>query len=151
MKRFLGHKTLVRVARYILGLVFIVASVEKIAIPELFAANIQAYQVMPVMVINLIALVIPWMELLCGIFLLGGVFVRSSSLLLSLLLGMFICLITLAILRGLKIDCGCFGSSHESLVGWTRVLEDIGLLVIGLFIFYRSIPSKTISDQNPSA
>jgi putative oxidoreductase len=148
MKRILTHNVLLLTARYILGLVFIIASVEKIAIPELFAANIQAYQVMPMIAINLIALVIPWLELICGIFLLSGVFVRSSSLLLSLLLGMFIILIILAILQGLKIDCGCFGSSHESPVGWMRVLEDIGLLVIGLYIFYISIPGKAISAQD---
>jgi putative oxidoreductase len=148
MKRILTHKALILIARYILGLVFVIASVEKITIPELFAANIQAYQVMPMAVINLIALVIPWLELICGIFLLGGVFVRTSSLLLSMLLGMFILLITHAILRGLKIDCGCFGTSHASLVGWMRVLEDIGLFIVGMYIFYVTAPRKVTSNQD---
>ena len=148
MKRILFNKTLIVASRFVLGIVFIVASIEKIAVPEIFAANIQAYQTMPTVFINLIALIIPWMELICGIFLLGGVFVRSSSLMLSVLLVMFILLIAFAMIRGLKIECGCFGASHGSPVGWMRIIEDIGLLLLGLYLYFASLSGNYIIGAN---
>jgi uncharacterized membrane protein YphA (DoxX/SURF4 family) len=126
--------------------VFIVASIEKIAIPEIFAANIEAYRILPFSLINLIALVIPWLELICGIFLISGIFLRSSSFITSVLLVAFIFLLSSAILRGLKIDCGCFGVGGQSEVSWLRVIEDILLLFLGAHIFIFGT-SKTVAAK----
>ena len=134
MKNILSNKYLLIFSRMILGLAFVVASVDKIAIPEVFALNVKAYQLLPVSLVNLIALVIPWVELLCGIFLIRGIFVRSSSLMLSALLCLFVVMLVTAITRGLVIDCGCFGTSRSSPVSWLRVLEDLGLLLLGVHI-----------------
>src|SRR2546422_3976141 len=95
--------------RLVLGTIFIIASIDKIAAPDAFAASVQAYHLAPYALVNLIALVLPWIELLCGTFLIAGVYVRGSSLMVSLLLGMFVIAMISALMRHLNIDCGCFG------------------------------------------
>lgn len=149
MKKILSNRYLLLLSRLILGVFFIVASIEKIAFPELFALNVQAYKILPTSLVNITALIIPWMELICGIFLISGAFVRSSSVILSGLLVMFIILIFSALLRGLKIDCGCFGPTSTP-VSWMRIIEDIGLLFLGFHIFYffKSVPSQRIIEQS---
>src|ERR1043165_8259056 len=109
----LSNKYLVFVVRFFLGIVFIVASIDIITAPDAFAASIVGYQLVPYPIINIFALVIPWVELFCGIFLIAGVHVRGSSVLVSALLGVFAVAIVTALLRGLKIDCGCFGKEHD--------------------------------------
>ncbi len=148
MKNILSSKYILLLSRLILGMVFIAASVEKIVLPEIFAINVQAYQILPLSFVNLVALIIPWMELLCGVFLVSGTFVRSSSFLLSVLLSLFIIMLVSAIMRGLIIDCGCFGASNDSKVGWLRVIEDIGLLLLGVHIisFTQHDSIRLISD-----
>jgi len=136
----------VLLSRFVLGMVFIVASIEKIAMPETFALSIVAYQVVPMSFVNVFALVIPWLELFCGVFLVGGMFVRSSSLLLSLLLLVFIVAIISAMVRHLNIDCGCFGAIRSSPVGIARVLEDLGLLLLGIHLFF--FPKSSFSLEN---
>jgi len=151
MKNILSNKYLLLLSRVVLGLVFVIASVDKIAVPEVFALNIQAYQVLPLSLVNLTALVIPWVELLCGIFLISKIFIRSSSLLLSALLCLFIIMLATALTRGLTIDCGCFGASHTSPVSWSRIDEDIGLLLFGVHILYFSESESKLNTEEITA
>ena len=145
----LSNKYLLLAARLLLGSMFIVASIDKIAAPDAFAANIVAYQLLPYALVNMIALIVPWMELLCGIFLVGGVYTRGSSALLSILLVVFIVAMVAALLRELKIDCGCFGKEHATPVSWRKVAEDVGLLLLGVYIFIIP-PSSRIKIQDSS-
>jgi uncharacterized membrane protein YphA (DoxX/SURF4 family) len=146
MESILRNPYILLISRLVLGIVFIIASVDKIYNPDAFAASIEAYKLMPYSIINILAVIIPWMELFCGIFLLGGVYVRGSSSLLSILLVVFMFAIISALVRELKIDCGCFGKEHATPVTWMKVVEDIGLFVLGihLFLFWddKSEPEK---------
>lgn len=54
-------------ARIFLGLVFVVASVDKIIHPKAFAEIIYNYQILPGSLINLTAIILPWLELLLGL------------------------------------------------------------------------------------
>jgi len=60
------------------------------------------------------------------------VFVTGSALTLSTLLGLFIFAIISALMRQLKIDCGCFGPAHSNPGRLGEVLEDLGMLVVGV-------------------
>lgn len=150
----LSNKYLLLAARLTLGVVFIVASIDKIASPDAFAANVVAYGLVPYSTINLIALVLPWVELLCGIFIAAGVYVRGSSAVISILLGLFIVAIVSALLRDLKIDCGCFGKDHATPVSWMKVIEDLGLLILAVYSYVFSRPAistpKQVSRPMPS-
>jgi putative oxidoreductase len=148
VKSFLFHKYLVLAVRLFFGGVFIIASIEKIAYPETFAISVEAYKVLPISFINIFSLVIPWMELLCGVFLLGGVFLRASASLLTLFLGMFTVAILSAMMRQLNIDCGCFGPAHSTPVGWNKILEDFGLIVLGIYLFLASGDSVDVHTSS---
>ncbi len=146
MRRVIFHPLLLLVARWLLGLVFVFAAIEKIAAPEVFAISVEAYKLIPVAVVNIFAIVIPWIELLCGIFLIGGVYLRESALILSFLLIVFVFAILSAMIRHLNIDCGCFGKQYSSNVGWPKVLEDLGLLITGL---YTALASRKPAEAAP--
>lgn len=146
MRRIVFHPILLFCARWLLGFVFIFAGIEKIVAPEIFAISIEAYKLVPVSVVNIVALVLPWLELLCGIFLIGGVYIASSTLLTSSMLIVFIFAILSAMVRQLKIDCGCFGEQYSSPVGWSKVFEDIGLLAVGIYINV-GVGQNTSSDS----
>ena len=122
-------------ARIILGAVFIYASIDKIRYPEPFAQNIEAYEILPTAAVNIAAIWLPWLELCCGSLLILGIWVRSNAAILSALLFIFIVALVSAILRGLDISCGCFeAGDSETMVGWNRVLEDTGLLLLSLWL-----------------
>jgi len=143
MTRFEKHMIPVLAARLLLGIIFIIASIDKIVSPDAFAASIHAYRLTPAIIENLLAITIPWIELLSGCCLVMGVNVRASSFLLTILLGVFSVAISIALLRGLTIDCGCFGKEHLTPVSWGKVLEDVGLMVAGAYLIV--VRSVTLS------
>jgi putative oxidoreductase len=136
------NKSILWVFRIGVGGVFIWAGLLKILGPLEFAQNIANYRVFSRDLSFLIALVLPWVEVLCGILVILGVFRSGSSLLLSGLLGVFLVLITVTIFRGLDVDCGCFGSIGRH-VDYRLLLTDIVLLYLTLNIFISSIRSRS--------
>lgn len=128
------HRTALFLFRLIVGGVFIWAGALKIADPLGFAQSIQNYQFFPRDLVFVIAIVLPWMEVLAGAFLILGLFRRSSALLIAVLLLGFIGLVALALLRGIDTSCGCFGSlSRRADLG--LILADSVLLFLALNIF----------------
>ena len=121
--------------RIIVGGVFIWAGALKIADPLAFAQSIKNYQVFPNALAFLIAVVLPWVEVLSGAFLIIGLFKRSSALLISLLLVGFIGLVALALARGVDTSCGCFGSFSRR-ADLSLILTDAVLLVFALVVFF---------------
>jgi len=66
MQKFLSSPVLQFPVRVLIGLIFVVASIDKIAAPDAFAASIEAYHLVPGSIINLMAIIVPWMELFIG-------------------------------------------------------------------------------------
>ena len=104
-----------------LGLVFIVASLDKVAHPEAFARSIANYHLVPQAAINLLAVCLPWIELVCGVLLVLGLQVRANLLVIWALLALFIGAISLALQRGYDISCGCFSTDPgaHAMTRWT--------------------------------
>ncbi len=130
--------------RVILGFIFIFAAIEKIAQPEEFAKAILNYRLLAVPAVNIFAIILPWVELLAGLFILLGLLVRGSSFLLTFLLSLFGLAIAISLVRGLDISCGCFGTSDVRKVGWTTLGEDILMLVGSLLLYYFPNSSATL-------
>lgn len=103
-----GFKAAALVARLVLGTVMLVAGVDKLAAPEVFGANIYNYQILPVELVNIAALLFIWAEIAVGILLIVGAAIRGSAFVSGLMLVLFVIAIGSAMARGLKIDCGCF-------------------------------------------
>jgi putative oxidoreductase len=146
MNKYLSNKYLLFISRLIVGSVFIIASCDKIAHPELFALSVASYKMLPVELINLAAIILPWLEMISGLFLISGFMQKSSSTILAFLLTFFIGAIAIAMMQHLKIDCGCFGAARDSQVGWGRIFEDIFLLMLCGHIYYYS-PEMSQDDK----
>jgi putative oxidoreductase len=140
MKDFLsstvGNRVFLLALRLVLGFLFVFASTEKIAQPEEFAKAILNYHLLPIPLVNVFAIVLPWVELVAGLLLLSGLFVRGSSLLLTFLLSLFTLAISISIARGLDISCGCFGTSVARRAGWSTLAEDVLMLAGSLVLCY---------------
>lgn len=121
--------------RFVVGGVFIWAGFLKILDPLDFAQNIANYRVFPQAASFFLALVLPWIELACGFFLILGIFRDAASLVLSALIVVFLGLIVATLIRGLDIDCGCFGTI-SSKVDIKLLLADIVLLFFSFNIFF---------------
>jgi len=135
------NRWLLFLVRVIVGGVFIWAGALKIADPLGFAQSIKNYQVVPTGLAFIVAVVLPWVEVLSGAFLIIGVFKRSSALLISLLLIGFIGLVALALARGIDTSCGCFGSLSRR-ADLTLILTDAVLLVLSLTVFFSRPPRR---------
>jgi uncharacterized membrane protein YphA (DoxX/SURF4 family) len=132
--------------RLAIGFLFVFASVEKISQPEEFAKAIMNYHLVFIAAVNLLAILLPWIELVAGLFLLSGILVRASSLLLSLLLCVFALAISISIARGLDISCGCFGTMAARKVGWNALGEDALMLCGALLLYF--FPNTAFSLEN---
>jgi len=126
------------VARLILAGIFIYASLDKIAHPAAFAKDVYNYQILPDVLINLTALVLPWLELFLGLCLLGGIWLPGAVLTANGLLIVFLAALVFNMARGLDINCGCFSTGSEApamSAGW-YLLRDMGFFAMGIFLFY---------------
>ncbi len=130
---------LVILCRLVLGGIFIYASLDKIANPAEFAKAIGNYHVLPFGLENLLALFLPWLELLTGILLIAGIMVDGATILIISMNIVFIFAISQALARGISIECGCFSISNEggSNIGFQTILRDFVYLIMAFIIFYR--------------
>lgn len=128
-----------------IGWIFISASLDKIVDPSSFSKSISNYEITPYWINNLLALFLPWVELICGILMFVGLyyFFKNKSKLIDipnniiiLMLLWFIFILSVAVYRNLDIDCGC-GISDNNLTPFERLIEDIYLLITSIIIKFR--------------
>jgi uncharacterized membrane protein YphA (DoxX/SURF4 family) len=120
-----------------LGVFFVVAALPKVVDPPGFAHMIYNYRIVPGAFVNLMGLVMPWLELLTGLALILGIWTRTSAALIGAMLVVFIAAISLNLARGNAIDCGCFdvtaaGKTVEERLSDMRwvVIRDLGMLAM---------------------
>jgi uncharacterized membrane protein YphA (DoxX/SURF4 family) len=150
-------RTLLLLGRIALGVIFIVAAVEKMK-PQpgmdwsfhsinlsllMFSWVVDSYQILPSGMVTLFAQVLPPFELFVGIWLLTGIALRLSSLVSTLLMCMFVTALGSAFERGFVIKCGCFGQDAGVAVK-TELIRVAGLylplaiaVTIGAFLLHR--------------
>ena len=125
--------------RVVVGAVFIYAAISKILNPSAFANDIDNYRMLPYLLVSLMAIVLPWLELLCGFLLVFGKWLRGSSFIIIAMNILFIIAIGSAIARGLDITCGCFSADGEGTkVGVSRLVQDILLLGAAGVIYWHT-------------
>lgn len=132
-----GPRVIHLLARLLLGAVFIYASYDKILHPAAFAKAIYNYQILPDTTINLVALVLPWLELLVGAALVIGVWLPGAVPLANAMLLTFFGALIYSVARGLNVDCGCFGPStgviEQTSMNW-YLLRDGLFLIPSLYL-----------------
>ncbi len=124
-------------ARWYLGVLFVAACLHKIAEPGSFALDIATYGILPLAAVNLVAIVLPWIELFAGAMLIAGWRVRAASLLVAAMMFVFLVALCIAVARGLDMSCGCFASqgAEEDPISRMTILRDIAWLALALFVF----------------
>ena len=137
MRELIGSKWLVLLFRLVVGMTFLYASLDKIAHPDQFARIVYNYKILPGFFINIFAITLPWIELFCGLFLILGLFIESSSTLLGLLLVSFTIALLVNFLKGVDIACGCFTTDpNAKKEGAWLLIRDLVLLLMSLQILF---------------
>ena len=110
------------VLRVLLGVVFLYAAYTKLRESWLiFAMSIDAYQLLPSWAVLTVARTLPWLELVLGLLLVTGRFMRYTAPALTVLLIAFYVMMLRAYHAGAGIDCGCFGVGEAvSMITLTR-------------------------------
>ena len=139
VKRVLTSEYLAFALRIYLGYFFMYASLSKIPYPAQFAEAIANYRLIPYMFLNLGALILPWIELVTGLFLIIGFKSRPSIIVIGLLLIMFDVMVLINMHWGAPITCGCYDTVGEP-IGWKKVLENALMLVFSVQIYYFDRP-----------
>jgi putative oxidoreductase len=149
LTKYFTHPWLTIRVQLALGAIFIIAALPKIADPPSFAHMIYNYRILPAGLINFSSLVMPWVELLCGVTLVIGVWRRATLSIIALMLIVFIVAISFNLARGNAIDCGCFNVSLanrtvEQRLGDMRldILRDLGMLLMVAQVWFGSLATR---------
>ena len=123
------------ISRAVLGGVFLVAGGTKVLDPGGLAASIRTYELgLPEWFVTLSAYSLPYIEVMLGLYLLVGLFTKTSAWATNALMLVFTVALLQGAIRGLQIDCGCFGSSAGESNLWLDALRDVGLIALGLHV-----------------
>jgi uncharacterized membrane protein YphA (DoxX/SURF4 family) len=130
--------TLVRVG---LAAVWLISGALKAIDPDQTYIAVRAYDVLPPAGVEIVAALLPWLELALGALLLAGIGTRVVAALSAALLVVFVAGVIQAWMRGLSIDCGCFGGGGVVEPGETaygqELLRDVGFLVMAGWLIAR--------------
>jgi hypothetical protein len=122
-----------RIPASLIGLIFLLFGALKAIDPAGFAIDIRNYRLLPWTACVLLALYLPWLEIICGVALLFNRAYRGALVVTAALLIEFIIAYSSARLRGLDIACGCFGHGTQSF-HWPVLIMDPFLLAILIYL-----------------
>lgn len=119
-------------ARLVLGVLFVVAGASKLRDGDRFRRAVETYAVLPPRMARVVARVVPPVECLAGALLVVGLLPSVAAAAVALLLVAFTAAITVNLLRGRRIDCGCFDAPGGQPISWTTVGRNGLLLALAL-------------------
>lgn len=132
-----AHSYIAMLVRFYLAYVFISACLHKLAEPTSFAVDIATYQMLPLIFINPLAIVLPYVELGTGIMLVTGTKARAAALMVGGMMIMFMIALSYALAHDLSISCGCFASNAAAgsdPISWLTMLRDSAWLILALYV-----------------
>mgnify|MGYP002750138979 CR=1 FL=1 len=136
LRNWLTHPTTAFLLRIVLGCVFIYASLDKIKHPGLFAEAVYNYQLLPDVTVNLVAILLPWLELFSGSLLVLGLWMEGSILIVSGLMVVFIGALGINLARGLDVHCGCFITQSSDPITILTLFRDSLFLLLAFYLFW---------------
>ena len=129
-------KIFIRMISVLIGILFLYSGILKILNPFEFSLTVAKYGILPEKFINIFSIIIPFLEIFSGFFLLIGVFIRGSSFTISLLLLIFTIAIFYVTIKGYSFECGCFEiMGKESKTGILLIIRNLILLFLSFSIF----------------
>ncbi len=125
--------------RLVLAGIFLVSSYGKLVDIERYSVDaVYNFGILPIEPVNLarfFGLVMPFIELLCGLGLLGGVLTRLSALGVTLMSLAFFISKAIVLSQGRSIECGCFGAVVDTLASVT-IYMDVPMILFGLYVVF---------------
>ncbi len=134
LRQIVGSEYLAIVLRICVGGFFVYASMSKIPYPAQFAEAVANYRIVPYWALNLGAVVLPWIELVSGLFLIIGFMSRASGIIIGLMLIMFNIMVLINMYWGAPISCGCYDTVGEP-IGWRKIIENAVMLVFIIQVY----------------
>lgn len=135
IKRIVTSEYLALVLRIFVGYFFIYSSVSKIPYPAQFADLLASYRLIPYPFVNILAVIVPWAELVTGLFIIIGLRNRATAIAIGLLYMGFIVFVGLNVIVDSPITCGCYDTVGEP-VSWLKVGKNAVWLLFALQIFF---------------
>ena len=135
-----------------IGAIFIYAGVVKALDPGKFVSDIEKYKMVPWTVGALMALYLPWLEILCGAGLVFRRLYRGALWIVLTLTLFFLAALVSAKVRGLNIGCACFGGESHGEVIDHAIVRDVGIMIgLGILIAAAVVQRRRILAYNISA
>jgi uncharacterized membrane protein YphA (DoxX/SURF4 family) len=147
MKIVFTKTALLSVIQVVIGCIFIWAGGEKFRNPQAFADSISTFRLLPNVLINPLALGLPPFEIVIGALLILNCWKRLTAFCALILMIIFIIALAQGLIRGLPLNCGCFGSAGTSSAVkiWVALARDF-LILAGVTILYR----QALYDTKPT-
>jgi len=119
--------------RFLVALLLLCAALPKLLALREFERAVGNYGLIPRRAVRPVARLIPLIELVFGVALLSGLFAAPVAVLTGGLLLGFSLAVSVNLLRGRKIECGCRGTVAPRQIAWRLVLTDVVLAGAILF------------------
>jgi uncharacterized membrane protein YphA (DoxX/SURF4 family) len=148
MPRALRNPGVIRAAQIVVGILFGWAALAKLADLSAFALQVHNFRLLPLAAENLVAMLLPWVELVAALALVLGIRPRAGAWVAGLLLLVFTLGVASAMARGLDFACGCFGKASATRVGWGKLAQNVGMLLLAWMGTWK--PASTPPEAAPS-
>ena len=135
LRRIATNQYLAFILRICVGGFFVYASMSKIPYPAQFGEAVANYRLVPYGILNLGAVILPWVEFVGGLFLIIGFMSRASAIIIGLMLIMFDTMVLINMFWGAPITCGCYDTVGEP-IGWKKIIENAIMLIFTIQIYY---------------
>jgi len=116
--------------RYVIGCVLLMAALPKLFARRQFAQAVANYQLLPDRLVHPVAAWLPRVEVICGGCLLLGIAIKPVAAVTGVMLGAFAVAVTVNLIQGREIECGCSGTVAPRRIGWSLVVGDLALAVV---------------------
>ena len=146
--RFAPTVPMIRVAQLAIGIVFTWAALGKIGDMADFARQVHNFHLAPRWSEHLVAMTLPWVELVAGVALVTGVRARAGAIVTFVLMAGFTLAVAAAWARGLDFRCGCFGKASATTIGPAKFAENVGLTFVALVA---SLRARSAAAPEPPA
>ena len=127
--------------RLVLAGIFLAAGGLKVVDPQSSVAAVRAYELLPARLETLVGWGLPFVEIALGLLLAAGALTRLAAVASAALIAVFVLAVVSAAVRGLSIDCGCFGGGGTVAPGQTdyggELLRDSLLLLLALWLVWQ--------------
>jgi len=114
------------------GIVMLLAAAPHLENSYYFLGSIYAYKLVEPGIGQMVAIVLPFLQLVIAVLLIGRVFIDAANFVAMILFGIFVGVQSFAYFGGFDISCGCFGPQNSAPISWSSLSLVYGLLTLSL-------------------